>query len=1301
MLQLYDLNKAKLHGLTSYRDFKVERELSGEEMLSFLYPQCDSKYSSIVEECYIRTEQNEYVVKEKNIQDDWTEFIAKINVEDLKGTTFDRFETIEQTCADTVNLALVGTGWTIGSCDVTKKRTVRKSKCSSYDILNEIRNIYLCDFKFDAINKKLFVYQSMGSDKGSYFIEELNLKNLIVQSNSYDYCTRIIPIGKDGLQINDINNGIEHVENYQYSNKIITIYWEDNRYTVAENLKEDAEYKLNELSKPIKAYSAEIIDLAAMNDKYKDIIDYDLGDTISLTSKDKNVKEKQRIVKLIEYTEEPERNSCEIANRTLKLEDIQKESLDAAETVGTITTSDGMVDNSKVDFNPFRFEVVNLIAEKADLSELNTALGRIGTLESSSATITDLDTINGRIDNLSSDTAFIIALTTNEAFIDNLNSVYANIETVAAGKAMITNAFIDGARIVDLRGGYISSGMIDSYKVSIGASNGRMNISNNRIQIFDYKNGNVANGLFERIVLGNVNNDESVYGLRIRAQDGTTLLLKEDGITKEGFTDGYNKVDADSLDGAKLDISTVITSINNDNTTTLKGSKVFLNNSTLDLAFNEMKMSKTNDIYKVRYIRDYLNGNTANAGNHWVEIQAFSGTTNVAQNKIVTSSDGTTTNISRVVDNGTVSANYFSTNTNGLQYIQIDLGQVYTNIDYLQVYHYYSDGRTYHKNKTQVSQDGVNWFTLFDSDVSGEYVETSSGHRVNVNAGNIIYAHDASITANATEISLKVAKDSVISAINASAEQITINSAKLNLSGYVTITSLGTAGQVTINGGNISGGTLTLGGANNGNGTEVVKDASGNIIVTLDNTGVLVNNANYKLTGNGATYLINTLQNLIVDPSFEFLPNIASSYDATHGDYKADFDGVSGDSWIGSTANPRLMPYTGTNRKGIIFGNWAMGVNSTDYVYEYIKVLPLTTYTISGYASSHPTRNAAASTVQSKIQVKTYTSSGTLIATLAASLNTITTSHTAGSTDKTVRHTFTFTTPSNVNYIEVDFSSNGAAQWVIWDGCQCVEGSFPVIFQLDDSLSQLFNGKSTFNHLHGYEVDSQLFQIMKTDWSTGVNIYAGSSAPLRIETGFGYMDFGIQNSNYVDFYTSAINGFYFDKNIYCVGKFLDYVTGAGMGYGNEVWAKAGSALYVNYRGGSGLIVCNGAQTGAYGPIYGSSKNAITGTESFGEVVTYADESPNHIFCDRGRGEFDENGICQIFLDPIFLETVNTKSGDYWVQLTSFVDANAELVGLYSDYFIVKGTPYKQFMWEVSAERLGYERLRWNEADIYV
>lgn len=108
------------------------------------------------------------------------------------------------------------------------------------EIVREIKNVYRVDIVFNTLGKQIEVYEHLGEDKGTYFIDSLNLIALQVQSDSRQYATRIIAEGKDGLSFSDINNGKNYVENYQYSNKVKTIYWKDERYSVKENLLEDA-----------------------------------------------------------------------------------------------------------------------------------------------------------------------------------------------------------------------------------------------------------------------------------------------------------------------------------------------------------------------------------------------------------------------------------------------------------------------------------------------------------------------------------------------------------------------------------------------------------------------------------------------------------------------------------------------------------------------------------------------------------------------------------------------------------------------------------------------------------------------------------------------------------------------------------------------------------------------------------------------------------------------------------------------------------------------------------------------------
>jgi len=75
--------------------------------------------------------------------------------------------------------------------------------------------------------------------------------------------------------------------------------------------------------------------------------------------------------------------------------------------------------------------------------------------------------------------------------------------------------------------------------------------------------------------------------------------------------------------------------------------------------------------------------------------------------------------------------------------MQLDLWELY-DIETVNVTHFFTDGRTFFDTKTEVSADGVNWTTIFDSAVDGTYVETSEGRSYEVGDvwGNIWGSED-------------------------------------------------------------------------------------------------------------------------------------------------------------------------------------------------------------------------------------------------------------------------------------------------------------------------------------------------------------------------------------------------------------------------------------------------------------------------------------------------------------------------------------------------------------------------------
>lgn len=100
------------------------------------------------------------------------------------------------------------------------------------------------------------------------------------------------------------------------------------------------------------------------------------------------------------------------------------------------------------------------------------------------------------------------------------------------------------------------------------------------------------------------------------------------------------------------------------------------------------------------------------------------------------------------------------------------------------------------------------------------------------------------------EVGEKVDKGEVISSINLSTESATIQANKVNLNGYVTVTDLSTSGSTTINGSNITTGTISADRVSGGTltGTTI----SGNTITGGSITGTTISNGNaFSVDSNG------------------------------------------------------------------------------------------------------------------------------------------------------------------------------------------------------------------------------------------------------------------------------------------------------------------------------------------------------------------------------------------------------------------------------------------------------------------
>lgn len=613
MLKYIDKN-GKSKPLTKYSDLCIEEVLDyGDKTLT-----CNISYDEDVAlEDYIRTKTDEYTIKQKNSGDGIYVITAKLNIDELEGTPFQSFETTEKTALETANLAIAGTGWSC-ECSIEKKRTVKLTNVSSWEILKKIADTFILEMQIDSIKKKIIYKEKVGTKKGTYFSDQLNLISLESQSNTNDFYTSIFPLGKDGLTIESVNDGNRLLEDYTYSNKKKTFIWKDDRYTDPRSLKEDAKAKLSDMSKPYTAYSCSIIDLSRHSKKYKN---YNIGDEITLIDRASKTKIKQRIKKKVAYPDNPEKDTCEVSNLKLTFTEYAQKYNAAAATVSNITTDNGTVDGNTVD-SIDAGKVKNLddvIAKNGEFQkisvriinvsdELVAAESRIGILETTKissaeadlkyASIARVEGVEGKFNNFYAGEF--------ESAVSKINDLTVGVEKVntlmfgsASGSSLTTefsnsvvsligDAQIKDAMIANISASKITSGAIYTNLVKIyGDNSKKLCIEDNTIQMSDDSD-------IVRMQMGE--DSQGRYNIIIR-NSYEEVIFDAVGVTEKGYHDGSIKniavADNANIGAEKLNIDSLFNVINNDGSHTLKSSKIYLDSEaqTLDISFKTMQTS--------------------------------------------------------------------------------------------------------------------------------------------------------------------------------------------------------------------------------------------------------------------------------------------------------------------------------------------------------------------------------------------------------------------------------------------------------------------------------------------------------------------------------------------------------------------------------------------------------------------------------------------------------------------------------------------------------------------------------------
>ena len=256
-----------------------------------------------------------------------------------------------------------------------------------------------------------------------------------------------------------------------------------------------------------------------------------------------------------------------------------------------ITVNKALINKLDVDTAKITYATItNLTAVKGDVDYLKVNNLTVDKANLLYASIERMEVVEGQIRNLN---------------VDDLKAQVANINTLMFGSAsggslttefsnsvvsLIGDAQIKSAMIESIAADKITSGKIYTNLVEILSESGNLDIADNTIQIKD--DNKVA-----RVQIGkDATNDYNIY---VWDKSGNLMFdalgLTENGVKREIIRNDMIKEDA-NIAANKLNIESLFNVINEDESHTLKSSKIYVdaNKQTLDVAFKNMTTNVTN-----------------------------------------------------------------------------------------------------------------------------------------------------------------------------------------------------------------------------------------------------------------------------------------------------------------------------------------------------------------------------------------------------------------------------------------------------------------------------------------------------------------------------------------------------------------------------------------------------------------------------------------------------------------------------------------------------------------------------------
>lgn len=278
MLQI--LNGAQI----AVDDYYIRHMENGLDELHFEIRLSDPAYRLLVEERRIleTTEHQTYTVKTISGGKKTAKIGCRLDLSDWEQTiciNYNRTGTplmiLQGAVVDFLGDATALRAWTmIDSGSKTERRTIQMQGPTPIELTCQMQESFVCAVRFNTSKKTAtIIWPEDVPLSNSYAVDTVNLRSAPeFKGKSSNLYTRLYPVGRDGLRIGSVNGGMDYVQNFSYTDRIICAFWQDSRYTDAAELRDDAQKRVDEASQPERSWKLPVVDLYRLNPgKWKDM----------------------------------------------------------------------------------------------------------------------------------------------------------------------------------------------------------------------------------------------------------------------------------------------------------------------------------------------------------------------------------------------------------------------------------------------------------------------------------------------------------------------------------------------------------------------------------------------------------------------------------------------------------------------------------------------------------------------------------------------------------------------------------------------------------------------------------------------------------------------------------------------------------------------------------------------------------------------------------------------------------------------------------------------------------------------